>query len=424
MVFFTGVVMKKSSLLRCLVVGFLVVVMLMLFIQPSAAVAEPQKNNYPIVLVHGFAGWGNDELLGYKYWGGFTDLARVMTDSGFKTYAAAVGPYSSNWDRACELYAYIKGGTVDYGEAHSKEFGHARYGRTYPGIYKDWGKTVDNKINKIHLVGHSMGGQTARTLVQLLAEGSTDEINATAPDDLSPLFTGNNSWVHSVTTIATPNDGTTLADQTSLIKIAKSLLAAAGAASGLVNGFLYDFKLDQWGLSINPDESFSSYASRVWNSSIWTDTKDFSTWDLSTDGAMELNKWVEAQPDVYYFSWATCATHKALFSSNQVPNINMMLLFQPFAILMGRYTRNVSNRPVIDKSWLPNDGVVNTISQNGPKFGSTDIIVKYNGMPLVGKWNYMGLLDRTDHINSVGQLRNVNGFYKNLAAQLGYLPIN
>ena len=28
-------------------------------------------NNDPIVLVHGFSGWGRDELLGYKHWGGF-----------------------------------------------------------------------------------------------------------------------------------------------------------------------------------------------------------------------------------------------------------------------------------------------------------------------------------------------------------------
>lgn len=27
-------------------------------------------------------------------------------------------------DRACELYYTIKGGTVDYGEEHSKQFGH------------------------------------------------------------------------------------------------------------------------------------------------------------------------------------------------------------------------------------------------------------------------------------------------------------
>jgi triacylglycerol esterase/lipase EstA (alpha/beta hydrolase family) len=32
------------------------------------------QNNYPIVLVHGFAGWGPEEIMGYNYWGGFYDI--------------------------------------------------------------------------------------------------------------------------------------------------------------------------------------------------------------------------------------------------------------------------------------------------------------------------------------------------------------
>ena len=413
--------MRKNPIVKAIMVCALLIVVLLLFMQPNVAVADVQKNNnYPVVLVHGFAGWGNDEMLGYNYWGGFADLEQVMSNSGLKTYAVAVGPFSSNWDRACELYTYIMGGTVDYGKAHSEKNGHARYGRTYPGIYQDWGKTVGNKINKIHLVGHSMGGQTARTLVQLLEQGSLEEINAT-PENLSTLFTGGNSWVHSVTTIASPNDGTTLADQSLLIDLAKSLLSSVGALSGIGKGALYDFKLDQWGLKKNSNESYANYAERVWNSPIWKNTKDFSTWDLSTDGAKELNSWVKAQPNVYYFSWATCATNKALFSDKQRPDISMTIVFYPTAIIMGSYTRNASNRPIINKKWYPNDGVVNTISQNGPKFGSNDIIVNYNGTPQSGKWNYMGLLDNTDHINSVGHLRNVKSFYKALVTQLSSL---
>ena len=130
---------------------------------------DKEQNNYPVVLVHGFLGWGRDEVAGFKYWGGTTDLQEKMRDSGYEVYTATVGPISSNWDRACELYAYIVGGTVDYGEAHSSKYGHDRYGRTYPGLYK---KVSD--ANKIHLVGHSMGGQTVRTITQLLSEGSEE----------------------------------------------------------------------------------------------------------------------------------------------------------------------------------------------------------------------------------------------------------
>ncbi|HBI04693.1 MAG TPA: lipase, partial [Paenibacillaceae bacterium] len=113
-------------------------------------------NEDPIVLVAGFTGWGRDEFGGFLYWGGTSDIQEELKQQGYPTFTAGIGPYSSNWDRACELFAIIKGGTVDYGEVHSKRFGHARYGRTFPGLYPQW-----SKENKIHIIGHSMGGQTA-----------------------------------------------------------------------------------------------------------------------------------------------------------------------------------------------------------------------------------------------------------------------
>ena len=124
---------------------------------------ERQQNNYPIILVNGFAGWGREEMLGVKYWGGVHDIQEDLKRNGYTVHTAAVGPVSSNWDRACELYAQISGGTVDYGAVHAEKHGHNRFGRTYSGFAPNWSET-----NKVHLVGHSMGGQTIRTLVQLL----------------------------------------------------------------------------------------------------------------------------------------------------------------------------------------------------------------------------------------------------------------
>ena len=40
-----------------------------------------------------------------------------------------------------------------------QKYGHKRYGRTYEGIMPDW-----EPGKKIHLVGHSMGGQTIRLM--------------------------------------------------------------------------------------------------------------------------------------------------------------------------------------------------------------------------------------------------------------------
>ena len=36
------------------------------------------SNSYPIILVHGFIGWGRDEMNGYYYWGGQMDLESYL----------------------------------------------------------------------------------------------------------------------------------------------------------------------------------------------------------------------------------------------------------------------------------------------------------------------------------------------------------
>ena len=115
-------------------------------------------NHYPIVLVHGLFGWGGTEVLGLNYWGGFSSLRDILNNAGYEVYTPSIGPVASNWDRACELYAYLVGGTVDYGAYHSATNGHARYGRTFPGVLPEL-NNPDSEL-KVHLVGHSMGGET------------------------------------------------------------------------------------------------------------------------------------------------------------------------------------------------------------------------------------------------------------------------
>ena len=83
-------------------------------------------NDYPIVLVHGLFGWGGTEIANLNYWGGFSSLQEMLTDAGYEVYTPSIGPVASNWDRACELYAYLVGGTVDYGQYHSAQNGHSR----------------------------------------------------------------------------------------------------------------------------------------------------------------------------------------------------------------------------------------------------------------------------------------------------------
>lgn len=399
-----------------------------------------RQNEYPMVLVHGFGGWGRDEVSSIKYWGGISeDIENILNDHGYTTYTGVVGPYSSNWDRACELYAYIKGGTVDYGKEHSEKYGHDRYGRTFSGLYTNWGEANGEEINKIHLISHSMGGQTVRVLAQLLKDGSEAEIRAVLGESpsneaiqkaidegkLSPLFTGNKSWVHSITTISTPHDGTTMANAvTGAIPFAQQLVAFVATQAGIIDEPVYDFKLDQWGLKMQPDELYVDYADRVWNSSIWEDTKDISAWELTPDGSKELNSWVKAQPDIYYFSWATEATRESIVTGTQIGEIGMNPLLIPFTLHMGAYTRDEAGKVVINKTWWQNDGVVNTNSMDGASIGSSDEIVNYRGQAIVGKWNYMGLLNRTDHLDivGIGTPWKPSDWYNELVEQLGALP--
>ncbi len=94
------------------------------------------KTNYPYVFVHGFFGWGQYDKGSDKltYWGMFSgDLVKKVDNSGFTAVAASVDTVGSAWDRACELYAQLTGQRVDYGKAHSAQFGHDRYGEDFTG---------------------------------------------------------------------------------------------------------------------------------------------------------------------------------------------------------------------------------------------------------------------------------------------------
>lgn len=134
-----------------------------------------------------------------------------MEQNGYNAYEASISAFGSNYDRAVELYSYIKGGTVDYGAAHAERYGHERYGKTYEGVYKDW-----QPGQKVHLVGHSMGGQTVRQLEELLRNGSQEEIEYQKAHggDISPLLQGGqDNMVSSITTLGTPHNGTHASDK-------------------------------------------------------------------------------------------------------------------------------------------------------------------------------------------------------------------
>ena len=266
------------------------------------------KVQYPCVLVHGLGGFGETDTQNVvSYWGATTgNLPKYLREQGYTVCVPTVGPYSSTWDRTCELYAQLTGTRVDYGEAHAAECGPARYGRTYTeAMVPDWGKKINGgQTVKIDLVSHSFGGETVRLLASLLAYGNEAEKNASG-SSVSPLFAGGKAnYIQSITTLCAPHNGSQLTnvvddigsvagirDTTGLlVKTMFKLVQAADAEVGTP-----DMMLDQFGIGKQTDpETAVEKVESIGN--------DHAFYDLSPDGAAELNKTIRTVDSIYYFS--------------------------------------------------------------------------------------------------------------------------
>ncbi|UUZ47846.1 hypothetical protein LP420_32845 [Massilia sp. B-10] len=234
------------------------------------ALAQPAiaANNYPVVLVHGFLGFGPEQYkrTGFKYWGGFDDIAEHMRhhQGEHQILAASVGSISSSWDRSAELYYQIKGGCVDYGSVHTTRADHVAERRP-PG--KCWATDPSHNPNNypialypawdaqhpVHLIGHSQGGQTIRALIQLLEHGSPH-----GDEGGGELYQGGKSgWVASATTLAAPHDGTSLRDAMTDFGpfIAHGGLSIGAIANPGGSGHGLDLQLQQFGIERQANES-------------------------------------------------------------------------------------------------------------------------------------------------------------------------
>lgn len=403
--------------------------------------AAQAANNHPVVLVHGFLGFGPDELkgTGFSYWGGFNDIAAHMRNGGSrKVMVAAVGPVSSNWDRAVELYHQIKGGCADYGAQRTAQY--AAFGKIQKPAGKCWAVDPNNNPNKypialypqwdashpLHFVAHSQGGQTVRTLIQLLEKGSPN-----GTEGGGALFAGGKTgWVVSATTIASPHNGTTLRDVIvdyvpKVSELAGKIVEVAGLGGSA--SAVYKFRLEQFGLAQGPAESWSDFLNRIKGAPFWQlANKDSAQWDLGPDGARDLNAWVKNSPNVYYYSIGSKATEQGSWCCNNTDRIiapfqsssyqyarNDMIFFTKntagewvvpglFHAGMGSYTTSASGRVAIDSSWFANDGVVNTISMKAPNGQPMRL---FDGTSVRGSWNYYGYYNTYDHFDVIGWLQ-------------------
>lgn len=133
-----------------------------LFAGGSGSSSKPLAGSYPIVLNHGFIGWGESDSTGVigiaSYWGGMDDYLR---SEGATVYAPQIPAVNSSELRA----QHLKNKLLYYMAA--------------------------NGYSKVHIMGHSQGGVDARYMITNL---------------------GMKSKVSTLTSINSPHKGTPLAD--------------------------------------------------------------------------------------------------------------------------------------------------------------------------------------------------------------------
>ena len=360
------------------------------------------QNNFPIVLIHGFMGWGPDEMGDYNYWGGEDDFVSLLEEQGHVVFELSVGPVSSNWERAIEVYYQLKGGQTDYGKRHANKYNIIQKPKDkyYDSLYPEW-----SNENPIHIIAHSMGGQTARMLNYLLTQEIYQDDGNEVRESSLLLGQSQEGLIKSITTIATPHDGTTLTSIT--IKIIPFIQYFIGVA-GLVGTDFYNFDLEQWGFRRKKSEAWFQYVNRMREHPAWK-TKNISSWDLSLDGAKELNGFLQASPEIYYFSFITTTTVLDDHTGLHTTTSDTPLLIRSRAKLMGSRSGYWPDGSPTDSSWYENDGVVNTVSMYGPSTGinGSDPIVEYdkNELLMPGQWHWIKI-NNMDHWSMIGHFKS------------------
>ncbi|KAF9605301.1 hypothetical protein IFM89_015917 [Coptis chinensis] len=328
---------------------------------------EPISNSSndlpPIVLVHGIFGFGKGRLGGLSYFAGAEKKdERVLVPD--------LGSLTSIHDRARELFYYLKGGQVDYGEEHSKIFGHSQFGRIYEeGHYPEW-----DEDHPIHFVGHSAGAQVVRVLQQMLADKAFKRHDDTSED-----------WVLSITSLSGAFNGTTRTyldgmqpeGGRSLKPLCLLQLCRLGV---IIYDWLdiswfktyYSFGFDHFNLSWKKAGVSGLMDCLLGNAGPFA-TGDWILPDLTIQGSMRLNAHLRTFPGTFYFSYATRRTRKLKFVGITVPSsifgIHPLLFIRVLQMSQWRHPPDVSlpYKGYRDEDWQDNDGALNTISMTHPR---------------------------------------------------------
>ena len=336
-------------------------------------------NDYPTLMIHGLGGWGENDAITkvMPYWGFRPDrrLTSHLRAAGYEIYFPGLGMINCAWDRACELWAYLMGGTVDYGKVHSEKNGHARYGRTYEhGALEDWG--TPGKHEKVNLVGHSFGGPTVKQFAEIVLHGMQEEIDGTDPDDLSDFFKKDKAQkIHVVMTLSGVNNGTLFASmfqENGMRTMEKALLRFMYYVGDTPVVKAIDFHLPQWGITKFPYEikgfNFreTTPAIEIFNR-FCQNTDDRMSKEMQFETVTDVvNPKQTTDPKVYYFAKIACMTH-AKPDGTHAPDFGMFIIPKLAGIWCGKWSNDeLKQKYGLDESWYPNDGFVNVVGQRAP----------------------------------------------------------
>lgn len=369
------------------------------------------KSDYPYIFVHGMGGWGSDSdyYKEFPYWGSglipgqTTDLIQILNEKGIEAYAPSVGPLSSAWDRACELYARLTGSVVDYGEAHSKAHKHERFGFSYEGepyMGEAW-----NPDEKINLVGHSFGGATVRLFASLLAFGDEAEIAATG-EETSELFKGGHNSIHSCITLSAPHNGSQVANIIVDTKLPLFAIAAGIHLIGATKGNYFppfSFQLGHFGITPKQGEERVCFSlMKVRN---FYRAKDNCGYDMTLAGAAELNEKIKLSPDTYYYSYTTVATEPQGLFGCERPTAGMNSIFNISSLMISMTKGFIIDGIKIKDNWVVNDGIVPLASSLYPSCNA-DTALDYEDSVVggiePGRWYYMDTMYNMDHFDFCG----------------------
>lgn len=370
------------------------------------------KSDYPYIFVHGMGGWGTaDEYYSMSpYWGGGllpnpeNDMIKILNEQGVEAYAPSVGPLSSAWDRACELYAQLMGTVVDYGAAHSEAHGHDRYGFSYEGK-ATMGEPWDME-EKINLVGHSFGGATVRLFASLMAYGNEAEVAATG-DETSEFFKGGHDSVHSCITLSAPHNGSQVAnmlvDPGFTMYLISFVLNVVGSIIG--NDFMvFSLQLSQFGLTPKQGEDKACFSLKAIKN--FYKANDNCGYDMTLRGAAELNETIKLAPNTYYYSYTTATTEKGLFGRQQ-PMKSLNPIFYISSAMIGMTEGFTIDGIKIEGNWAVNDGIVPLASALYPTVDAETATDYENAIASgetiqAGKWYYTDTMYDMDHFDFCG----------------------